>query len=328
MQIAVTGASGHIGNVLCRLLTEKGHQVKAFYNSDPKALSGLNVELVQGSVLVKDDLSRLIAGSEVVINCAAIISISGDPKGMVFKTNTIGPKNVLDICIAEGVKKLIHVSSVHAVTELPHSQAFDETRPYKTSADFAYDYSKAEGEKSILNGAKNNSIEVIIVRPSCVIGPFDYKPSKMGKALLDIYNQKIPFLPKGGYDLVDVRDVAGSIIEAIQKGNNGEIFLLSGKYYSLIELAKVIHQVTGKKVTDKTLPYWLLKVLAPFAMVYFKLTRSDPTLTIESINALKHGHPFMNNAKAKKILNHRNRPLEETITDFFLWQPDNKNIKK
>lgn len=320
MQIAVTGASGHIGNVVCRMLLERGHQVKAFFNSDSKALEGLALELVQGSVLNPADLERLIEGCEIVINCAAIISIDGDPNGLVFKTNTEGPKNIFQVAIQKGVKRMIHISSVHAVTELPHSQGYDETRPYKTAADYVYDYSKAFAEQWLLSESSKYSMELVILRPSCCIGPYDYKPSKMGGALLDFYHQKVPALPDGGYDLIDVRDVAASIVNAIQLGKNREIYLLSGKYYDFKGLAAVIHEVTGKSVPKLVVPYAFLKAVLPLARLFFKITKASPSLTQESIDAVKHGHPTMDNTKAKTVLGHQCRPLKETLKDFYQWQ--------
>lgn len=322
-QIAVTGASGHIGNVVCKKLIEAGYRVKAMYHYDNEALLDHDLEMVQGNILNKKDLEVLIEGCEIVINCAAIISIHGDPDGTVFKTNTEGPKNVLEVSLAKGVKRIIHLSSVHAVTELPHSKPYDETRPYKTTEDFTYDYSKAQGEQVFLKEKDNPTLDVVIVRPSCVIGPFDFKPSKMGSALIDFYKQKIPFLPAGGYDLADVRDVAESIVTAITKGRNGEVYLLSGKYYSLKALAQEIKVVTGKRVPTVVLPYWLLKFLVPFVSLYFRLTKTSPSFTKESIDALKNGHPNMDCSKAQRELGHNIRPLEETLKDFYSWQSEN-----
>jgi dihydroflavonol-4-reductase len=318
--IAITGASGHLGNVVCRMLIEKGYKVKAFYNSFHKSLEGLSLELIQGDVLNPDDLARLIEGCEIVIHSAAIISIHGDPSGIVFRTNTEGPANVLEMSKQKGVKKLIHISSVHAVMELPLSVQYDETRPYKTSDAPAYDYSKAFGEQHILAGTKDNSIEVVVLRPSSIIGPFDYKPSEMGKALIDFYRQKIPVLPEGGYDFVDVRDVADSVIKAIDNGINGEIYLLSGKYYSLKELSQIVYKVTGKKVPKRILPFWLLRLILPLIAFYSRLSGASPQLTIESINALRNGHPNMDHSKATHQLGHNCRPLEETLQDFYDWQ--------
>lgn len=326
MRIAVTGASGHIGNVVCRLLLQRGYKVKAFYQSDKRSLEGLDVDLVQGDVLKKEDLSKLIEGCEVVINCAAIISLDKDVSGIVFKTNTEGPRNICEVSILKGVKRIIHLSSVHAVTELPHSLPYDENRPYKSSDAFTYDHSKARGEQILLEVSKNKAIEVVILRPSCVIGPFDFKPSKMGTALLDFYRGKVPFLPPGGYDLVDVRDVAQSIVNAIEKGRDREIYLLSGKYYDFKMLGEFIKRITNKSVPKIVLPYWFLRAILPFMTIYYSLTHTAASLTRESIDAIKNGHPNMIASKAQHELEHDCRSLEETLKDFYEWQKNRKII--
>ena len=103
-KVAVTGASGHIGNVLCRKLIELGYSVKAFYHSDAASLKDLQLTMVQGDVLNPTAVRNLLTGCDYVINCAAIISINGDPSGMVYKTNTQGPANILSIAKELGIK--------------------------------------------------------------------------------------------------------------------------------------------------------------------------------------------------------------------------------
>jgi dihydroflavonol-4-reductase len=126
--------------------------------------------------------------------------------------------------------------------------------------------------------------------------------------------------------MVDVRDVVDSIVVAINKGKDREVYLLSGKYYSMKELSYEVKLVTGKKVPKMILPYWLLRVFIPFAAVYYKLTKQYPTFTIESIDALKNGHPTMDNSKAKSELGHQCRPLSNTLADFYAWQKEKKVI--
>jgi dihydroflavonol-4-reductase len=320
MIIGVTGASGHVGNVLCRLLIAGGHQVKALYNSDITALQDVDVEAIQGSVLDRNALDAFAKNCEIIIHSAAIISIHGDPTGIVFKTNTEGPKNILDAAIKSGVKKIIHLSSTHAVLEEPLDQPFDENRPHKTKTHFAYDYSKATGEQIMLAAFKAGKIEGCIIRPSSVIGLFDFKPSEIGKALIDFYNRKIPMLPPGGYNFIDIRDISQTIVNAIEKGRNGEIYLLSGEYYTLKEFAVIVNQVSGIKTPKSVMPFWFLKGTLPFVKLYGKLKNAAPIFTIEAITALKFGHPNMVNDKARKALDHTCRPLKETIADFYDWQ--------
>jgi dihydroflavonol-4-reductase len=323
MKIGITGASGHVGNVLCRNLIASGFSVKALYNSDKKALEGLDVTLDKGSVLDCDLLHQFVQDCDVVINCAAIISIHGDPDGKVFKTNTEGPKNVLTASIAQGVKKIIHLSSTHAVFETPLDQPFNEDRPYKTSQNYVYDYSKATGEQLMLKAFKEGLIQGCVVRPSAVIGPNDFKPSKIGTALLDFQAKKIPILPAGGYNFVDVRDVSNSIIQAIENGRNGEIYLLSGEYYTLKSFAALVSEVTKIKTPTRVLPFFLMRMTLPFVSFYGRIKKAAPVFTVEAIYALKHGHQFMDNTKAKTELGHQCRPLKTTITDFYAWHEAN-----
>ena len=299
--VGVTGASGQLGNVVCRVLLDRGYHVKAFY---------------------RDDKTALI---DFVVHAAAIISIHGDPTGIVHKTNTEGPKNVVEACIKQKVKRLIHVSSTHAVVELPFSTPFDETRAYKEKGAFAYDFSKTTGEQLILDYVRQGKIDAIVVRPSSVIGLYDYKPSEIGKALLDFYNQKIPMLPPGGYNFIDVRDISNSIVTAIDKGKIGEVYLLSGKYYTLKQFAAIVQKLSGKKVPKIVMPFWFLKSILPFVKLYGRIKKAAPIFTIEAITALKLGHPDMVNKKAQITFGHTCRPLEETIADFYDW---NKSINK
>lgn len=319
MKIAVTGASGHIGNVVCRMLLEQKHEVKAFYNRDKRALIGLSLELIQGDILNKKDLEKLVRGCDIVFHCAAIISINGDPEGKVFRTNTEGAQNILDASIKAGVKKIIHVSSTHAVQEEPQHKPLTEDRAYKTSANYAYDYSKAQGEQIILAAIKQGKIKGCVVRPSAVVGPFDFKPSELGKALIDFRNRKVPVLPPGGYNFVDVRDVALAMINAIENVKNGAIYNLTGKYFSMKDFAQKINETTGVKVPKAALPFWFMKLILPFIILQERLTNAAPVFTIESITTLKNGHKNIDNSKAKKDLHLNPRPIRETFKDYYNW---------
>jgi dihydroflavonol-4-reductase len=326
MKIAVTGANGHIGNVVCRKLVEQGYQVRAMYHTDKRSLKDVEVELIEGDILQINDVNRLVQDCEAVIHCAGIISIHGDPDGRVFKTNTEGPRHLLQAAKHAGVKRIVHMSSVHAVKEIPHHLPFDESRPHKTQMDPVYDFSKATGEQILLKGCVGSSTEIIVLRPSSVVGPFDFKPSLLGAALIEFYFQKIPFLPQGGYDFVDVRDVAQAAVNAIHLGRNGEVYNLSGTYYTFKKFARVIQKVTGKKVPQRVIPYKLLRAILPLVTWYARWTKTIPALTRESIDAVYFGHPQMDHAKAKKELHFSCRALEETLHDFYIWQKEQGKI--
>jgi dihydroflavonol-4-reductase len=317
--VAVTGASGHIGNVVCRTLLAQGYHVRAQYRSDRRALEGLSLETVQGDVTETSDLDRLFSGCHQVINCAGALSISGGQGGAVHRTNVIGAQNVLDAAVRAGVRRVVHISSVHAVHDLPHHAPYNESRPYKGSKDFAYDRSKAEGEQLMLRGAQRHPIEVVVVRPSAVVGPFDFKPSEMGSAILRMYRRPLPVVPPGGYNLVDVRDVAEAIVRAMELGKNAEVYLLSGQYCTVRELVRQVRALRRHDARPVVAPFWLLSGAVPLAWAYGRLSGKDNPLTYEALVALREGHPHMDHAKARLELDHAPRTLHESLSDFIAW---------
>ena len=318
-KIAITGASGHLGTALISQLIELNDwEIKAQYNSQYPPIEHPNLHWIKGD-LSKESLAKLIVGMDYVIHCAAIISITGGQNGRVVDTNVNGTKNVLDTCIQHSIQRLIHVSSTHALQENPFDSEFNETRPYKTSADFAYDYSKAQAEKLVLQEVTSGKIDALIVRPSAIIGPPDFKPSLMGQALMDFFKGKIPAVVKGGYDCVDVRDVATSIISALEKGVKGESYNLTGEYVTIKKLASIAANFGNVKAPKMVVPHWLILTVIPFIRFGARLTKKAPKFTKESTTVLLKGHQNMSHKKAQKVLGHSPRPLEKTIQDTLQW---------
>lgn len=318
--IAITGASGHLGSVLLtQLLKDTSWQIRAQYNSQRPPIDHANLTWVQCG-METNELVKLIASSEYVIHCAAIISITGDKDGRVYKTNVIGTQNVISACKLNKTKRLIHVSSTHALQEEPLNVVFDETRPYKTESDFAYDYTKAKAEQLVLHAIKNDGLDAVIVRPSSMLGPVDFKPSLLGEAICDIAQCKVPGTVKGGYDFVDVRDVATSILACIDKGVKGESYNLTGRYYPIQELAEITAKIAKVKPPRFVVPGFIIQLSIPFVAIQSKIAKKPPKFTKESIFVLKHGHPNMSSSKAETVLGHENRPVETTIKDLLTWK--------
>ena len=116
MTVAVTGAAGHVGGNLVRALLEQGRRVRTLVREDTRALDGLDVELYRGDIFEPESLKKFVEGCDVVYHLAAMISISGDPEGLVKKTNVDGVKNMVNACLEGGIKRLIHFSSIHAMS--------------------------------------------------------------------------------------------------------------------------------------------------------------------------------------------------------------------
>src|SRR5512145_1572178 len=118
MNIAVTGANGHVGGNLCRELVSQGHSVKALIYSDDTALKGVSVGRISGDLSNRSSLDELCKDTEVVIHLAALISINGK-KVQLEATNVQGTHNLISAIRRSNVRRLVHFSSIHALDHFP-----------------------------------------------------------------------------------------------------------------------------------------------------------------------------------------------------------------
>ncbi len=332
-RVAVTGGTGHLGACLIRQLIADGHAVRALVRSEetPPQLEGLDVEMVRGDICKASTLRPLVADAEYVFHLAALISIVGPMDGKVRAVNVHGARNVGEAALEAGVKRMVHVSSVHAFElgdgsgETPrtldeeHRRSRDETCP-------AYDASKAAGEAEIRKLVARG-LDAVIVHPSGVLGPFDFGPSRMGKVLLSLGNGRMPGLLGGGFDWVDVRDVGNGIRAAAEKGRTNESYILSGHFATIPDLAHVASTVSGARVPKLVLPLALANLFAPVAEATAKLLRMEPLYTGESLLALRSDVRF-DRSKAAEDLGHHPRPLADTVRDTYAWFASRGTLRK
>lgn len=323
MNIALTGASGHIGTNLCRELLDQGHQLRILVNRYTDSIKELDTEHVNGSLFDKGLLRELSDGSDIFIHLAAAISINGTRD--LIATNHEGTKNVIEAVRDSGVKRLIHFSSIHAIAHDPLNETLDETRPLALEDHILYNRSKALAEKAALEAA-GEGMDVVIINPTSVMGPNDFRPSLIGQAIIQLYRGKIPALIPGGYDWVDVRDVVSGTIEAIEKGRSGESYLLSGHYVSLPDLYEMLLRLKGSRRSLPVLPFWLAELGVPFLKAWAKLTGTKALYTRESVDILKTAHKDISSEKAARELNYSSRPFEETLIDTINWFSENNYL--
>jgi len=317
--VAVTGATGHIGANLVRALLASGARVRALVRDDVRALEGLPVEPVRGDVLAPETLRALLAGAEVVFNLAGRISISGDPDGVVVRTNVEGARNVAAACRAAGVRRVVHVSSVHAYSGHPLDAPVDESRPLadQEAHPVPYDRSKAIGQREVL-AAAGGDLEVVVLNPVAVVGPDDYKGSRTGRLLAALAAGRMPALMAGGFSWVDARDVAAALVAASSRGRSGEAYLLPGHWRSVVELAEAVHAAGGARPPRLVTPWWLARAGAPLVEAWSRLTASEPLYTAESMDTVRK-HRVVRGDKAARELGWSPRPFEETVRDALAW---------
>lgn len=321
MTVVVTGAAGHLGSNLARLLIGRGQRVRAVDLRPAPSLAGLDVEFAQADVLDPSSLRGVFAGADVVFHLAARISIAGDPDGRVWATNVTGVRNVAEAALEMGVRRLVHCSSVHAFDlAAARGGVVDEASPRSLRPGLpVYDRSKAAGETE-LRAVVARGLDAVVVNPTGVIGPCDFEPSRMGRFFQALRRRSLPALVAGAFDWVDVRDVALTLAAASEHGRTGESYLIPGQHATMRELALLAHEAAGAPV-----PGWTVPMAVARGWAWTRSAVSAPTasslFTAESLHALA-SDPQVSGARARQELGHDPRPLRDTIGDLYRWFDD------
>jgi dihydroflavonol-4-reductase len=329
----VTGATGHLGSAVVKELISGGEQnIRALAMPNDKAIPNLpeNVGLTLGDILDVEALNQFFdtpQGFEVIVlHCAGIVSTSMKADRRIFDVNVGGTKNIVDICMKKGVKKLVYVSSIHAMPTLPHGQIMTETETFDPQTVIGpYAKSKAEATAYVKRAAERG-LDATIVFPCGIIGPYDYGRSYVTQLIINFCRGGMPMGVRSRFDFVDVRDVAKGIIAAAQKGKSGAGYILGNREVSVPEMFELFHKTTGKRRTRFFAPMWLAKASVPFCALYYKLRRQIPLFNTYSLQTLSCNSCY-SHERAANELGYKPRPFEETISDTIAWLKGQGRIK-
>ena len=317
----VTGASGHLGSTLLNRLLEKGQTVRCFVLPGEEKYLPDGVEVFVGDVCDKASLFPFFQnenGDELILlHCAGIVTISSKKNPLVRKVNVEGTRNVLELALAAKTGRVVYVSSVHALLEADEADTkeADHFEPWKI--DDPYGKSKAEASNLALEYARKG-LNISIVHPTGITGPGDIRNTNHSvrsfKAMMKGY---IPVGLKGGFDFVDVRDVAQGILQCEDKGKNGECYLLTGHYLTVEDLLKLVCSARGRRYLPLCIPAKLAEFVAPMGELISRSLGSKPLLTPYSVYTLQTNAMF-SHQKASNTFGYNPRPIEETIEDTLL----------
>lgn len=323
----VTGAAGHLGGHVVQELLRQGKRVRALVlpGEDCGALmdcSQARLTQYTGDVCDKTSLQPLFESdgpaSFTVIHCAGIVSISGHGDPRVYAVNVGGTANVVQTCLEHAVKRLVYVSSVHAIPLLPQGQDMREISHFDPNAVIGYyAKTKATATQLVLDAAKQG-LDVVTVHPAGIIGPKGLPTGNMAHLIASFLGGKLPAAVRGGFDFVDVRDVARGILLAAEKGRSGEGYVLSNRFIPFRELFDTLSEVAGKKKLRVYLPVWAVKAILPFTELYYRLSKKPPLFTRYSIFTITNNAAY-SHEKATSELGYSTRPIKETLLDIVQW---------
>jgi len=321
---AVTGATGHLGNVLVRELVRRGKRVRALVEpgDDGRALSGLDVERAQGDVLRPETLAAAFAGVDVVFHLAGVVSISSLDIDRVRTVNVDGTRNVVLAARRAGVGRLVYTSSVHALTEPAPGGVLTEAAGYDPErAPGDYGKAKAAASRLVLD-AVGEGLDAVVVNPVYVVGPFDYRLSEIGEVIVMFSRFPVPAGMDGRYDFIDVRDIAVGHVLAAERGRTGESYLLSGERMTVREMMRILAGLAGRRPPRLFIPLGVAAGLARFAPLFERVTRRRALLTPYAVHTLAVDFEI-SDRKAREELGHAPRPVEQALRDAWAWMMEN-----
>ncbi len=322
----ITGANGFLGNNIVRLLEKNNeNEIRALVLPNDKidALKGLKCEKFLGDVTKIETLKDIFNIDEsvkektniYVIHCASIVYLDSKYNERVYQVNVEGTKNIIKKT-KEINAKLIYVSSVHAIEEKLNHEVMDENASFDPNKIVGlYAKTKAETTRYVFNEVKNNNLNACVVFPSGLLGVNDFTNTNMTVLIKKILNEKVPLLTEGGYDFVDVRDVARGVINACTKGKKGEGYILSGEYVTIKKIADLVCEYGKAKPIKKVISIKMVKNIACLFELYYRLRKTTPLFTRYSLYTLNANSNFTN-AKAKKDLDYQTRNIKYTIKDL------------
>jgi dihydroflavonol-4-reductase len=323
----VTGAAGHLGGYVVRELLSQGFVVRALVlpGETCPAFIDVNRHLLTeytGNVCKPGSLSPLFEDFETesftVVHCAGIVAITQKPDERLYAVNVCGTENIIAACKQYRVKRLVYISSVHAIPPLPCGQTMCEVESFcPDKVPGYYDKTKAIATQRVLDAVKEG-LDAVVIHPSGIIGPNGLPTGNMMHLIARYITGKLPAAVSGGFDFVDVRDVASGIVAAAAKGRRGGCYVLSNRFVNLKELFGLLSQASGRKELKLYLPLWVAKAVAPFAEVYYRLSGKTPFFTRYSLKTLSENGVF-SHKKASRELGYRPRPLKETLFDTVAW---------
>lgn len=320
----VTGASGFLGSAIVRLLLRRNDgevRVLLLPGDDARALKGLDVSRFEGDVADRSSLAPFFSGLEgrqsYVYHCAAIVSILSKNDGRLYKVNVAGTQNVIEECLIHH-SRLLYVNSVHAIPESKKGTRMaeiDHFDPRLVVGDYAK--SKAMAAELFLSACLERGLDGVMVHPSGIIGPGDFGHSHLNELIVAYGNGKLPCAVRGGYDFVDVRDVADGAVSASFVAKPGSAYILSNRHASIKEILDDASEALGKRKMALFLPISVAKAVAPFTEGYCRVRKKTPLFTRYSLYTLKANSLF-SHEKASEELGFLPRPLSETIRDM-VW---------
>ena len=319
MRAFVTGGTGFVGANLVRLLLQQGYDVRVLVrdNSCLDSLQSLEVKIVKGD-LNDPNLFQQMSGCQVLFHVAAQYSLWQADRELLYRSNVLGTRNILNCARQAGIERTVYTSSVAAIGVGKNGLVVDET--YQSPVEkLVGDYKKSkyyaeqESRKAI-----NQGQDIVIVNPSTPIGAFDLKPTPTGEIILRFLRRKMPFYVDTGLNLIDFEEVAWGHILALEKGQTGDRYILGHQNLTFKQLLQKLAAITGLTAPKYSIPYWIPYTAAWIEEKILAQLGKRPTIALDGVRMSKQ-KMFYDASKAVTELGLPQSDIDLALTKAVEW---------
>lgn len=327
----VTGATGFLGRAVLDELVARRAEVHALVMPNDPLAGELprEVRVFSGDVRHASSLERFFSAADprtCVIHCAGIVSVASHPGERIYRVNVGGTNNVLRHCERRRVGRLVYVSSVHAIPVKPKGMEITEEAVFSPEL-VRGDYAKSKAiATSLVFEAAEDGLNACVVFPSGLIGPGDRGEGSMVNMLRSFLAGKLPVAVRGGYDFVDVRDVAAGIVACAERGLPGKGYILSGQYVTIRDLLDAAGKEAPVRRIVPCLPIGCARAVAAVHERWSKRKRRPPFFTPYAVAVLGSNARFSRSAAAAAF-GYAPRPLRSSVRDTVLWLKGNAGFR-
>lgn len=321
MKTLVTGASGFLGSAIVRVLLEAGHDVAVLVReqSDQRNLQGLDIDTRYGDLRDPHSLDAAMTECSIVFHAAADYRLWARVPKQMYESNVDGSRFVVEAAARRGVERLVYTSSVAVLgIHADRSPANEDSPVVLEDMIGHYKRSKFLAEAAVHTTAAKLGLSYVVTNPSTPIGPRDIKPTPTGRIIVDAAAGRMPAFVDTGLNIVHVDDVAHGHLLALERGRDGERYILGGQDLSLKEILHIVAHHLGRRPPGIRLPRRPLYPIAFVAEMMARMTGREPRITLDGLR-MAAKHMYFSSEKANNMLGYTARPAEEAIFDALEW---------
>lgn len=323
MKALVTGATGFVGGAVARALVHAGVDVRVLVRpeADLRNLEGLTAERVAGDLRDPASLRKALAGCRHLYHIAAHYALWAKDPSIFYDINVTGTRHLLEAARAVGIERTVYCSTIGAIGLPPGGGLGTEDTPVSLDQMAGhYKRSKYLAEQEVLKLAKEG-VPVVIVNPSAPVGAGDVKPTPTGHVIVDFMKGRMPAYIETGMNLIDVDDVAIGHLLAMEKGRQGERYILGCKNVMLRDVFEVLSKLTGVKAPTLKLPRSAVLPLAYVNQWIANVTGTPPRIPLEGVKMAKYKMHY-DCSKAIRELGLPQTPPEIALEKAVRWFRD------